>query len=408
MGHGDSYKLIDRLAQPDPDSEDGALQPGVYKTIGAAIKDGGGVIVLLPGVYEECLLLENGETIMGLAAARDSEELGGDAGSDLPEVAGDGKATILGVSFHTVTLLGDAQLVGVTVQQRGPGSWFAVVCAGGNASLTRCDIDGATSSCVGITAEGAEPRFVDCRIHGSFTGAGVCAFGGAKGTLEKCEIYDNKFSGVEVSDEGTELVLKECVVYNNRRNGVLAWDSANCTMEDNKLHRNFHCGLEVRDKATVTAAGNTIECNDFGVVIARTGTCNLTENRICGNFITGVELSKAPVAAGEGEEPPPPSQLVGNKVNCNLESGLKIWYQGAAVLENNVIEANLECIQITPRSRRRTELGEPGEDQPKGGCYAPDYGSNIVREYITLLHPPAPPVEDPTLGVQEEGEEAIG
>lgn len=134
---------------------------------------------------------------------------------------------------------------------------------------------------------------------------------------------------------------------------------------------------------------------------ARTGTCNLTENSICGNRITGVELSKADHSA-EGEDPPPTCEIVGNKINCNLESGLKIWYQGAAKLEKNTIEANLERILITPRSRRHVEMGERDEDQPKGGCYAKLYGSNCVREYDVLLNPPDPPVDDPTLGAQAE------
>ena len=397
MGLGSDYKLVDRRAQPDPEAGDGSLKNGIYRTIGAAVKDGGGVIVLLPDVYEESLLLEAGEKIVGLSAAR--EMLEGDAGDDLPSVAGDGNATILGVSFHTVTLLGEAELVGVTVQQRGPGSWFAVACAGGTASVKKCNIDGATSSCVGITAEGAEPTFVDCQIHGSFTGAGVCAFDGAKATLEKCEIYNNKFSGVEISGVNTDVTLKECVVHSNRRDGVLVTDGARSTLEGCHLRRNYHCGLEVRDKATATATGNTLESNDFGVVVARSGTATLSENTIAGNFITGVELSKADVATEEGEEPLPVPELVGNKINCNLESGLKIWYQGAAKLEKNVIEANLEPIQMTPRSRRRCELGETSDEQPSGGCYSRDFGSNIVREYHVLLNPPPPMAEDPTLGL---------
>ena len=46
------------------------------------------------------------------------------------------------------------------------------------------------------------------------------------------------------------------------------------------------------------------------------------------------------------------------------------------------------------------------QDQPKGGCYAKDYGSNMVREYAVLLDPPPPAEEDPTLGVQEAATEA--
>ena len=35
--------------------------------------------------------------------------------------------------------------------------------------------------------------------------------------------------------------------------------------------------------------------------------------------------------------------------------------QGAAKLDKNVIEANLEAIQLTPRSHRHIDVGEPGE-----------------------------------------------
>jgi len=381
MGLGSDYKLIDKRAQPDPELEDGALKEGVYWTIGAAIKDGGGTIVLLPDVYEETLLLESGEKIMSLAAAK--ELLEGEAGEDLPTQSGDGTAIILGVSFHTITLLGDAELTGITIQQRGPGNWFAVVCASGSPTLAKCDIDGATSSCVGITAEGAEPTLVECKIHGSFTGAGVCAFGGARGTLDTCKIYSNKFSGIEVSGENTELTIKLCEIHANRRDGVLVYEGAKATLEGNTLARNYHCGLEVRDKAIVSATANTMESNDFGVVVARTGICNLTENTISRNFITGVEISKAPQSEDGEDELPPPSEITGNKISCNLESGLKIWYQGAAKLDKNTIEANLEPIALTPRSRRHIDMGE--REEVSLSCLSLLSLSALSRSALSLL-----------------------
>jgi len=168
-------------------------------------------------------------------------------------------------------------------------------------------------------------RECDYTLARANTPQGVCAFAGGKGTFEKCEIYNNKFSGVEVSGENTEVTLKECVIHGNRRDGVLVWDMAKCTLEGSQLRRNYHSGLEVRDKASATATGNAIESNDFGVVVARAGVCSLAGNTICGNFITGVELSKADL--GEEGEERPPCELTDNTINCNLESGLKIWYQ---------------------------------------------------------------------------------
>ena len=50
------------------------------------------------------------------------------------------------------------------VQQRGPGRWFGVLIAEGAPKLTRCDVDGATSSCVGVCG-GADPVISACKVR---------------------------------------------------------------------------------------------------------------------------------------------------------------------------------------------------------------------------------------------------
>jgi len=57
MPVGEQYKLVNPSALPDPETSE--LPNGVFKTVKDAVKSGPGVpIVLLPGVYEEVLLIE--------------------------------------------------------------------------------------------------------------------------------------------------------------------------------------------------------------------------------------------------------------------------------------------------------------------------------------------------------------
>lgn len=397
MGLGSDYKLIDVNAKPDPESEDGSLPAGVYTTIAAAVSDGGGTIVLLPGVYEECLLIENGEKIM---SARAAKEALGDGAEDLPETDAEVDAVISGTSFHTISFLGEGELEDVTIRQSGPGKWFAVLCTGGGApTLTSCKVDGATSSCVAVT-EGASPTLAKCVISGSHAGAGVCVFGGGKAVLTECEIRDNAKSGVECTGEESEVTMENNNVFKNRGDGVLIMEQAKGTLTTNNIHNNYHCGVEVRDQGGVTATENTLNSNNFGVMIARTSSGTLENNKICGNFITGVEISRCDYELEEEELP----QITNNVISNNLESGLKLWHRAAATLSANTIEGNLEEVKITPRSRRHTRFGEAEEGEVRGMM-----GNNKVRELKDILNPPEeePPTEEAE-GGGEDGEEEEG
>ena len=163
-----------------------------------------------------------------------------DKGDDLPE-SDDGVVTICGANFHTITLLGDGSLFDLKISQRGSGQWFALHCAAGSPKVSNCDIDGATSSCIGICG-GSAPAITNCRVHGSEHGCGVCAFEGGKGELEGNEIFSNAMSGVEACGEETEISLKGNRVHSNRGDGVLLYDSAKATLTENNIERNFHAG----------------------------------------------------------------------------------------------------------------------------------------------------------------------
>ncbi|EKX39326.1 hypothetical protein GUITHDRAFT_114527 [Guillardia theta CCMP2712] len=395
---GSTYKLVDPKFVP-PTNEEEAPTEGIYISIGQALRAGEGTIVIMPGVYEETLMLTDGHRLLSLMSAK--EVLEGE--EDLPVVNEEEtqQVVICGMSFHTISIFGGAEVTGVTVRQRGPGSWFAVLCCSGASKLERCDIDGATNSCVGIVGD-ASPTLSECRIHGSFTACGVCAFDGGQGTLSKCSIYWNALSGVEVAGEGTELRLEENEIKSNRRDGVLVLASASCKLVDNKILRNFHSGVEVREGGTVEASGNQVKWNNYGVLVCKQGKCKLENNEIFGNFVTGVEISECgeEEEGGGGGVP----ELITNNISCNLEAGLKIWYKGGAKLEKNTLNCNMEEVKISPRSKKRSDMGEMAEDQPRYGVISSGFGSNVVRELKTVLHPPPPREEDPTLGVEGEEE----
>lgn len=186
-----------------------------------------------------CSAVQNGEKIISVRSAR---EVLGESGDDLPQTDDAAAVIISGTSFHTISILGDGELDDVTIRQHGPGNWFAVLCSGGaSPTLTRCRIDGATSSCVGIT-EGSAPNLVKCSVSGSQTGAGICVFGGGKGTLNECEVHNNAKSGVEVTGEESETTIENSEIHRNRGDGVLVMNEAKCTLTTNKIHHNYHSG----------------------------------------------------------------------------------------------------------------------------------------------------------------------
>eukprot|EP00960_Hanusia_phi_P017966 528090-Hanusia_phi.AAC.2 len=395
---GATYKLVDPKFIPPTDEEEAAPE-GIYTTIGQALRAGEGTIVIMPGVYEETLMLSDGNRLLSLSSAR--ELLEGEEDLPSPSEGQQEEVVIVGMSFHTISIFGSAEVTGVTIRQRGPGSWFAVLCCSGASKLERCDVDGATNSCVGIVGD-ATPTLSECRIHGSFTACGICAFDGGQGTVNKCRIFSNALSGVEVAGEGSEITLQENEISSNRRDGVLVLSSGSCKLMENKILRNFHCGIEVREKGIVTASDNHVKSNNYGVLVCKQGKCKLENNQIAGNFLTGVEISECgEEEEGEGGGVP---ELTSNTISCNLESGLKIWYRGGAKLEKNTLNCNMEEVSISPRSKKRSELGEMAEDQPRYGVISSGFGSNIVRELKNVLHPPPPREEDPTLGVEREEE----
>ena len=262
-----------------------------------------------------------------MISLRSAREFLEERGDDLP-TSNDERTVIIGFNFHTITFLGDGTLNDLTISQRGSGRWFAVNCAGGSPKLTKCDCSGATSSVIGICG-GSTPIISGCKIHGSEHGCGVVVFQGGKGELNENEIFQNAMSGIEVLGEESEPALQSNRIHSNRGDGVLIYDSAKCTLTGNTIEKNFHAGtrqqsapgrlplyaaalvvnarrpagrrcrcfpcscsrpraagVEVRDKAFVTARENTVSCNNFGVIIARHASGVLESNRVTRNFIT--------------------------------------------------------------------------------------------------------------------------
>uniref|UniRef100_A0A7S0MH22 Right handed beta helix domain-containing protein n=1 Tax=Cryptomonas curvata TaxID=233186 RepID=A0A7S0MH22_9CRYP len=254
-------------------------------------------------------------------------------------------------------------------------------CFQGSPKISNCDCSGATSSVVGICG-GATPMLTGCKIHGSIHGCGVCVFQGGKGELSENEIYQNAMSGVEIFGEETEIEVRANRIHSNRGDGVLVYDSGKCTLTSNTVEKNFHAGVEVRDKGLVTAQENSVARNNFGFIIARHASAMLEANRVIGNFITGVEVSRR-----NREEGSVRTVLRRNDIRYNLESGVKLWYDSNPRLDGNVVAANLEPLSMTPRSRKRVSMGpEPeGDAEPVAGELPSRFGNNSVVEMADVI-----------------------
>lgn len=103
----------------------------------------------------------------------------------------------------------------------------------------------------------------NAQIQRSFAGCGVCIFDGGLGTYEENIICNNFFSGMEIGGEETNVTVGKNEIYSNHGDGVLLFDGSTCVLTANKIYRNWHCGVEVKDGAKLTAEENSESCPRF-------------------------------------------------------------------------------------------------------------------------------------------------
>ena len=284
---------------------------GHYRTITAAINaaNPGDRVVVLPGTYEEAIVIDKPLEIIGMGRR---EEI---------VVQASGKNT---VSFKTTL----GRLVNLTLRQIGGGpDWFAVHIAQGRLELKECDISSESSSCVAIQG-GADPRVVNNRIHDG-RASGVYVFADGRGTLEENEISGNSLAGISIRN-GADPTVRKNRIHDCGREGIIVQEDAAGTIEDNRIYGNTFSGVEIRENSTALLRHNHIyDGKAGGVYVHKNSQALLEYNHIFGNELAGVAIKT-------GANP----TLHRNFIHDGKQSGVFVNDDGQGMIEDNDIFGN--------------------------------------------------------------------
>ncbi|HMG73621.1 MAG TPA: right-handed parallel beta-helix repeat-containing protein [Pyrinomonadaceae bacterium] len=284
---------------------------GHYRTITEAIKaaDPGDRVVVLPGIYEEGIIIDKPLEIIGMG------------NRDKIVVQATGANTI---SFKTTL----GRVVHLTLRQMGGGeNWFGVEIAQGRLELEDCDISSQSSSCVAIQA-GADPRIRLNLIHDG-KASGVYVFDSGRGTIEDNEICRNMLAGVAIRNGGNPTVRRNRI-YDCEREGIILYDNGQGTIEDNSIFGNTFSGVEIRGDSTPLLRHNRIYNGKAGgIYVQKNAQGMLEDNEIFGNALAGVAIQT-------GANP----TLSRNSIHDGKQSGIFINENGQGIIEENDIFGN--------------------------------------------------------------------
>jgi parallel beta-helix repeat protein len=243
-----------------------------YRTIGEAIRDAppGAHIIVRPGLYRECLIIDKPLEIFGDGAG--------------------GQAIIEGVNSPCLLMRADQSVIqGLYLRGRigrDGNEYFAVDVSRGKLLLAGCDITSESSGCVSVHGPGANPIIKQCNIHDA-GGYGIWVWDNAGATVEDCEIYNNAGAGVMISGDTMEEA-REMAAY------VLA-----NTVDDGQAVENILAQSPGNAVASAVTKARTLirRCHirdgrDHGVWVHYKGRGAFEHCRIVGNASAGVWIDQ--------------------------------------------------------------------------------------------------------------------
>lgn len=201
---------------------------GDFRTIGEAIQAAtvtGTVIIVRPGVYRECVIVDRGVEIVGDGAPTRMviEALGNNA-----------------VTFNTES----ASLSNVTVKAaRSDAAHSAIVVLRGRPDIQGCVLSSDAGMVVLVTGSESAPALRGCTIRDG-NAAGIVVEQSSLAIIEKCLVTANRRWGMIVMTGGNPVV-RDCEIWNNLSGGILVRDHGTGTIERCQIHGNTNAGLEI-------------------------------------------------------------------------------------------------------------------------------------------------------------------
>jgi parallel beta-helix repeat protein len=284
---------------------------GDFATVSAAISGAqpGERIMVRPGLYEECLVLDKPVEIIG------------DGPVSEIVIRARGAEVLL---FQTST----GRLVNLTLcQAGGPGAWFGINVTQGRLVLEDCDISSQSLSCVAIR-DGADPLLRRNKIHDGMQN-GVLIHDNGMGTLEDNDIADNALAGVAIKT-GANPILRRNQIHDNRQSGVFVHEGGLGTLVDNDITSNAAAGVAIQTGGNPRLDSNYIHHGlASGVFVQDSGLGTLEDNDIIGNALSGVQIK----TSGN-------PTLRCNRINHNGHEAIRVIDLGRGLIEDNDLTGN--------------------------------------------------------------------
>jgi parallel beta-helix repeat protein len=272
---------------------------GNYKTIADAqrVAKDGATIKILPGSYNEAIVLTGNVSIQGASPA--GCVINSSRGPTLT-ISGSGRISGLTLTNNSgstaPTILvnsGSAEISGCVISNSTPAKapdWVAAIeIHGGTPTIRSNTIN--SSKAMGITIGGGAPTIVGNRISGCNV-YGMWFSGVTRAKASDNTITQNGKSGVGIKDRAAPDFTRNNIV-GNKENGMLIYQDGGGNIDGNTIKDNGMAGIEVWDAQPAAISNNVISGNRKNGITVRGRKANvrLGRNSFSGN--SGKEINNS-------------------------------------------------------------------------------------------------------------------
>ena len=290
-----------------------------FKTINEALQTAAdqATIRVMPGTYQESLVLDKNVTIIGIGEVKDIIIIGSD------------KSAISSTAKQ-------ARLQNLTLKQEGSGNNPCIDISSGGIHIEECDISGKQDDCIAIHGAQSVPIVKNNQIH-SAKNYGIYVYENGKGTIENSNIFKNRIHGIEIKTGGAPIVRNN-QIYENKYSGIYVNENGKGTIEKNDIFKN-DIGISVKTGGDPTVCDNQIHENkEDGIWVYKNGKGTIEKNYIFKNS-NGISVE----SYGD-------PTMRDNEIHENKSSGIHIYENGKGIIEQNHISNNETGIFVAKNS----------------------------------------------------------
>ncbi|MDQ8738629.1 right-handed parallel beta-helix repeat-containing protein [Paenibacillus sp. LHD-38] len=244
-----------------------------FRTIAEAVHaaEPGDTIVVHPGIYRECIVVEKQVKIMGSGSL--------------------GQVILIGAASHTLEMKTIfASVENIMIDHADEGEFVAVYIVKGSPLFEQCEMSSKAGPVLSIGDE-ADPIIKRCKIH-SGQDAGVHVTDGGQGLLVDCDISYHK-SACVVIERGGDPVFRRCRIYKGGNAGVLVTNQGRGSFESCDIFAHTKAGLAIiHDGNPKLSHCRIYDGHDAGVFATERGQGILEDCKIYGNEILNVAIKK--------------------------------------------------------------------------------------------------------------------